>query len=89
MCREPGRFQVLCKIPKIRLYIGNYTLKFYFSEPPGGEHFQTVEGICPFEVVMYGRHREFEWQHGTCSYLEDCDWQVINDSRNRIMLKNI
>jgi len=56
--------------------MGNYSLKFYLSEPPGGEIFEIVEGICPFEVVMHGHYREFQWQEGSCNYIEDCDWDV-------------
>jgi lipopolysaccharide transport system ATP-binding protein len=74
--RSPGVFELVCRIPKLRLYMGNYSLKFYLSEPPGGEMFEIVDGICPFEVVMHGRYREFQWQEGSCNYIEDCDWHV-------------
>lgn len=74
--RSPGVFELVCRIPKLRLYMGNYSLKFYLSEPPGGDMFEIVEGICPFEVVMHGHYREYQWQEGTCNYIEDCDWQV-------------
>lgn len=76
MCREPGVFQVVCKIPKLRLYMGSYTINAYFSEPPGGETFEVLEQVCPFEVVMYGNHREFEWKPGSCTYLEEFDWDI-------------
>lgn len=76
VCREPGVFEMICHMPKLRLYMGSYTLKFYLSEPPGGDMFEIVDGICPFEVVMHGHYREYEWQDGTCNYIEDCDWQV-------------
>jgi lipopolysaccharide transport system ATP-binding protein len=77
MCREPGVYQLVCHIPKARLYLGRYTLRLYLSEPPGGCHFQTIENICPFEVVMHGHYREYSWEPGTCAYIEDCQWQVI------------
>lgn len=76
MCRSSGVFLLKCKIPKLRLYMGHYTLKVFFSERAGGKIFQTIENICPFEVVMYGQVREFEWRPGTCMYLEDSIWQV-------------
>jgi len=76
MCREAGTFRIVCRIPKVRLYFGRYMLRVHFSEAAGGKKFQTIDGICPFEVVMYGRHREFEWQPGTCFYLEECDWEI-------------
>jgi lipopolysaccharide transport system ATP-binding protein len=85
MCREAGVFQVKCKIPKLRLYMGNYTLTAYFSGPPGGEVFETIEQVCPLEVVMYGNYREFEWQQGSCTYLEESDWD-IQESTSKVLL---
>jgi lipopolysaccharide transport system ATP-binding protein len=76
MCREPGVFQLICHIPKVRLYMGQYTLTVHFSERAGGKMFQTIEGICPFQVAMYGQYREFEWQPGTCTYLEEYNWEI-------------
>jgi lipopolysaccharide transport system ATP-binding protein len=76
MCREPGVFHLVCRIPKVRLYISQYTLTIHFSEHAAGDKFQTIENICPFEVVMYGREREFEWEPGTCTYLEESEWQI-------------
>jgi len=57
--------------------MGKYFLKLYLSEPPGGEQFQYLEHICPFEVVMYGKHREFPWYPQTCAYLEEAKWEII------------
>lgn len=76
MCREAGTYQLVCRIPKLRLYIGRYTLTVHFSERPGGKKFQAIEGVCPFEVVAYGQLRDYYWQPGTCAYLEDCEWEI-------------
>jgi lipopolysaccharide transport system ATP-binding protein len=76
MCRDRGTFLLSCSIPRLRLYLGRYSLTVHFTEGPGGARFEQLEQICPFEVVMLGRHREFEWRPGTAVYLEDCDWDV-------------
>ena len=76
MCRQAGKFYVKCHIPRLHLYMGNYDLTIYFSERAGGKLFQVIEGVCPFEVVMYGRYREFEWRPGDCIYLEEAEWHV-------------
>lgn len=78
MCRKTGTHLIRCKIPKLHLYMGKYFLKIYLSEPPSGERFQVLENVCPFEVVMYGKHREFQWQPNTCAYLEDAAWEIIS-----------
>lgn len=75
MCREPGKFHLICRIPILHLYMGQYSLKIHFSERPGGKKFQTINNICPFEV-MIDRPRLFKWEHGTCTYLEDCEWEI-------------
>jgi lipopolysaccharide transport system ATP-binding protein len=76
MCREPGIFKVVCEVPKLRLYMGSYTMNVYLSEPPGGELFQLLEHICPFEVHMFGHCREFQWNPDTCTYLEEASWNI-------------
>jgi len=76
MCREAGTYRLVCAIPSLRLYMGHYTLRVHFKEFAGGREFDMVEGVCPFEVVMYGRDREGGWFRGTCVYLEDGAWEV-------------
>lgn len=76
MCGKPGIYALTCHIPKLHLYLGNYRLTVHFSEHAGGRKLQTIEGVCPFEVVMYGRNREFDWVPGTCNYVEECDWEI-------------
>lgn len=76
MARKAGTHKLRCTIPNLRLYMGNYFLKLFFSEPPGGSFFQILENVCPFEVVMYGHHREFQWQSEACAYIEESSWQV-------------
>lgn len=76
MCREPGVHRFVCRIPKARLYMGSYTLTVHFSERHARNHVIRLEGICPFEVVMYGRQRDFDWQPNACAYIEDCEWEV-------------
>jgi lipopolysaccharide transport system ATP-binding protein len=76
MCRETGTYLIKCCIPSFRLYMGNYRLRVFFSGPPGGESFQTLEGICPFEVMMPNNSRLFQWWPKECTYIEDCRWEV-------------
>ena len=85
LCREPGVFHLTCEIPKARLYMGRYTLGVVLADL-GQPLLQVIDEICPFEVVMYGRGREFPWMPGTCTYLEECNWQVEQiDSPARVL----
>ena len=78
--REAGQHILTCIIPKSKLYMGNYYIKVYFSEPPGGSFFETVEYACPFQVEMLNNPRLFKYQEGACAYIEDYYW-IINNSR--------
>jgi lipopolysaccharide transport system ATP-binding protein len=78
-CRTPGVYVLTCIIPSLRLYMGKYTVKCYFSEPPGGKIFEILDGICPFEVVMYETGRSlFQWQSSTCAYIENANWNILS-----------
>ncbi len=74
--RKPGVYHIVCRIPRSRLYLGQYTLTVHFSERFGQRHPQKIEGICPFEVAMYGIHQEFQLNPYVCTYLEDCEWDI-------------
>lgn len=72
---EAGHYQIVCHIPAVRLYMGSYHLKVHLGSTRGNRHLQTVEGICPFTVVMHGIERAWPWRANECLYMEDCSWQ--------------
>jgi ABC-type polysaccharide/polyol phosphate transport system ATPase subunit len=76
MCRKPGVFHLICRIPKVRIYLGQYNIKVHFAERVGGKKFQTIEDICPFEVAVFGQSRDYYWYPGHATYVEECEWQV-------------
>jgi lipopolysaccharide transport system ATP-binding protein len=76
ICRTSGTHHLVCRIPKLRLYKGRYTFQIHLSEHFGGRHFQVLEGVCPFEVVMYGRSRDGGFGPDEGVYIEDCHWTV-------------
>ena len=75
-CREPGVYRLVCEIPRLRLYLGRYSVTTHLSEGYGGAHLQTLEGLCRFQVVMHGHEREWPWLEGACKYIEDSCWTV-------------
>jgi energy-coupling factor transporter ATP-binding protein EcfA2 len=74
-----GKVLLRCEIPKSRVYMGRYTLTTNLSDASTKEPLETVEGICPFEVVMDGIPREYKWEHGACTYLEEAHWAPIEN----------
>lgn len=76
MLREPGMHELVCRIPKCRLYLGNYRLDVVLAERYGGKRIETLEGVCPFKVTMYGLAREGGWFPDQGAYIEDSEWSV-------------
>ncbi|MFN6519089.1 MAG: ABC transporter ATP-binding protein [Nostoc sp. CreGUA01] len=77
-CREPGTFILRCEIPKLRLYMGSYTLTTWFSNRRSDTLIENLREICPFEVTMYNIQRpDYQWQADECTYLEDAIWQTV------------
>ena len=76
--RERGVHEVVCYMPKVRLFVGSYNLTVRLTEPPGGLKFDQQAGICGFQVECLGKQRlEYPFEPGEAAYLEDCEWQVI------------
>jgi len=69
-----GNIRLRCTILKPRIYMGHYSLITHLGDPASKQHFETVEDICPFEVVMDGTPREPKWIKGACTFLEDAEW---------------
>ena len=60
--------------------MGKYTITTHLTEHDGGRRFQTLQKICPFEVVMYGHKRDYKWTPNVCTYLEDNTWELVTDN---------
>jgi lipopolysaccharide transport system ATP-binding protein len=74
-CKESGTFILHCEIPKLRLYMGAYTLTTWLSDRRSNTLLENLTEICPFEVSMHGNERpEYEWHSNECTYLEDAAW---------------
>ncbi|MBE9189317.1 ATP-binding cassette domain-containing protein [Gloeocapsopsis crepidinum LEGE 06123] len=77
--KEAGTFILRCEIPKLRLYMGSYTLTTWLSERSSNTLLENLTNICPFEVTMHGTKREeYEWQSNECTYLEDAVWKTTS-----------
>lgn len=74
--RTPGIHALIAKMNSIRLYPGHYTLNVYFAERSTQRHFDTLESICPFEVVVLNEMRDYYWIPNHGRYIEDVIWSV-------------
>ncbi|MDY0148517.1 MAG: Wzt carbohydrate-binding domain-containing protein, partial [Kiritimatiellia bacterium] len=70
----PGLHRFECTVPKSRLYMGRYSLVLWLGDRRGNTMFENIRNICPFEVSLHSHLREYAFQAGECSYLEDFSW---------------
>jgi lipopolysaccharide transport system ATP-binding protein len=75
---QPGSSLLLCRFPALRLNVGQYYLRLFLSEPPGAEHYETLDGVCRFEVVPPDRNIPWGWRPEVCTYHEHYSWKVLN-----------
>ena len=73
---EAGETLLTCKFPALKLNVGNYHIRAHLSEPPGMEFYQTLDGVCPFEVVRTEDTRLWPWDPRSCVYHEDWGWLI-------------
>ena len=73
---QEGISLLRCKFPSLRLNIGQFYLRANLSEPPGGELYETLDGICPFEVIQTEAARLWPWHPSDCAYHEHWDWTL-------------
>ncbi|MEH2110206.1 ABC transporter ATP-binding protein [Nostoc sp.] len=67
-----------CEIPKLRLYMGSYTLITWLSERRSETLLENLSEICQFEVSMHNFERvDYPWQADECTYLEDAIWETV------------
>jgi lipopolysaccharide transport system ATP-binding protein len=74
--RKSGTTILKCRIPRLALNVGSYTLRTYLTEPPGGTIFETLDGVCPFEVAMLEATTLWGWRPEACAYHEAYEWET-------------
>jgi lipopolysaccharide transport system ATP-binding protein len=77
-----GSSFIRCHFPQLRLNVGQFYLRAYLSEPPGGEAYETLDGICKFDVVRSDRNVLWGWRPEVCAYHEQYTWTVIDAKAN-------
>jgi lipopolysaccharide transport system ATP-binding protein len=76
--RQGGTFRLQCCVPKLRLFMGAYTLRTWLTERRSNTVIESLQDICPFEVSMQGVHRdEYAWEPGSAVYLDDATWLPV------------
>lgn len=73
---KTGNIKLICTVPNLKLFLGTYNCTIYFSEHSGKQLLDTVRGVCSFDVVMYNIERDYEWQAGSSTYVDNFAWSI-------------
>jgi len=77
ICKGSGTTTIACLVPRLNLNVGTYSLTVYFSDPPGGQMYQHLEGICKFSVVILDKTTLYGWRPEVCTYFEEAQWTAM------------
>jgi lipopolysaccharide transport system ATP-binding protein len=72
--RHFGESLLVCHFPSLRLNVGEFYLRTFLSEPPGGEAYESLDGICHFEIVRTDETVLWGWRPDACAYHEQWAW---------------
>jgi ABC-type polysaccharide/polyol phosphate transport system ATPase subunit len=72
--RDFGESLLVCRFPSLRLNVGEFCLRTFLAEPPGGEAYESLDGICHFEVVRTDEAVLWGWRPEVCAYHEQWAW---------------
>jgi len=73
----PGETVLECTVDDCRLNVGRYVLNVDLSGPPGSEHFEHLEAVCPFDVEVHERMALFGWRPNVCCYIPLERWAQV------------
>jgi lipopolysaccharide transport system ATP-binding protein len=75
---KAGDYRFRCEIPKLRLYMGTYSVMAWITDSRGQVPIDKVSQICLFEVNMGEyRRRGLAWHEDHSKYLEEFQWHPI------------
>jgi len=69
-----GSSVLVCHFPQLLLNVGQFHLRTWLQEPPGGEIYETLDEVCPFEVVRIDQTQFWGWRPEICAYHEPHSW---------------
>jgi lipopolysaccharide transport system ATP-binding protein len=78
ICKGSGTTKVICQIPRLNLNLGQYSLTVYLADPPGGQSYQHLVGICQFRVIILNKTTLFGWRSEACTYHEEAEWSALS-----------
>jgi lipopolysaccharide transport system ATP-binding protein len=74
-----GSTILTCRFPLLLLNVGRFYLRTWLQEAVlGAEIYETLDGICAFEVVRVDRTQFAGWRSEVCTYHEHHSWAAVD-----------
>ena len=68
---------LVCRFPRLLLNVGQFHLRTWLQEARlDGKIYETLDGICAFEVVRVSQTQFLGWRAEVCTYHEEHAWSV-------------
>jgi lipopolysaccharide transport system ATP-binding protein len=77
---KPGCSILVCRFPSISLNVGQFHLCTWLQAQPSGEVYETLDGICAFEVIRIDESQIGGWRPQVCAYHERHAWTAVDVS---------
>ena len=74
---------LVCRFPRPLLNVGRYFLRTWLQDLiHRGETYETLDGVCTFEVVRIDQNQFAGWRPDACAYHEQHAWTAIDVSQD-------
>jgi lipopolysaccharide transport system ATP-binding protein len=74
-----GSSVIVCRFPRLLLNVGQFHLRTWLQEGiQGGDVYETLDGICAFEVVRIDKVEFLGWRPEVCTYHEQHAWTAVD-----------
>ena len=82
---KPGVSVVSCRFPKLRLNVGQFYLRTYLAEPPGGDQYEMLDGVAYFETIRDDPASPWGWRADACTYHEEYSWNTVSAAAETVL----
>ena len=86
--RTPGTTLLEFHLPKVRLNVGKFHLRTWLGEPPGGAIYESLDGVCEFEVIRKDRPGPWGWRPDVSTYHEEFSVNVVEQPGGPVPTKH-
>jgi lipopolysaccharide transport system ATP-binding protein len=69
---------LVCRFPSIHLNVGQFHICTWLQDQRSKVTYESLEGICAFEVVRVDEHQIAGWRPEVCAYHEQHIWTVVD-----------